>query len=151
MMAIVSGRLYDRFGARFPVTIGLVLMVIGTILMASMPVSLYGMTLNFMVIQLGAGFWFGNNMAHAVSHVPVEYQSVGNSIFSATSNYAAAVGIAMSAGIISIFQKNAHSTAEMINTTYIGSQWVSRLDVILICLASALSLHALMSVSRKNK
>jgi len=151
IMAIVSGRLYDRFGARFPVTIGLVLMVIGTILMASMPVSLYGMTLNFMVIQLGAGFWFGNNMAHAVSHVPVEYQSVGNSIFSATSNYAAAVGIAMSAGIISIFQKNAHSTAEMINTTYIGSQWVSRLDVILICLASALSLHALMSVSRKNK
>ncbi|MGO3677336.1 MAG: MFS transporter, partial [Leuconostoc mesenteroides] len=100
MMAIISGRLYDRYSARLPITIGVTLMFVGTLLIAFIPINLISLTGGFMVIQIGAGFWFGNNMTYSVSSVPVEFQSSGNSIFSATTNYSAAVGIALAAGII---------------------------------------------------
>lgn len=149
LMAIISGRLYDRYGAKLPLIIGLILMITGSVLMAAVPISLYGMTISFMVIQLGAGFWFGNNMTHAVSHVPDHYQSAGNSIFSATNNYSAAVGIALAAGIIAIFQKHAGTVSSIVSATYLGATWLFRIDVILIILAACLSIRVLLIVKKQ--
>lgn len=150
LMAIISGRMYDRYGAKLPLTIGLMLMITGTILMSTVPISLYGMTISFMVIQLGAGFWFGNNMTHAVSRVPVHYQSAGNSIFAATNNYSAAVGIALAAGIIATFQNNTSTIGYLVSATRLGAIWLFRTDVILIGLATFLSIRALLIVKKKR-
>ncbi|ADG40649.1 MULTISPECIES: MFS transporter [Leuconostoc] len=150
LMAIISGRMYDRYGAKLPLTIGLMLMITGTILMSTVPISLYGMTISFMVIQLGAGFWFGNNMTHAVSRVPVHYQSAGNSIFAATNNYSAAVGIALAAGIIATFQNNTSTIGHLVSATRLGAIWLFRTDVILIGLATFLSIRALLIVKKKR-
>ncbi|MDN6491766.1 MAG: MFS transporter, partial [Leuconostoc sp.] len=120
MMAIISGRLYDRYSARLPITIGVTLMFVGTLLIAFIPINLISLTGGFMVIQIGAGFWFGNNMTYSVSSVPVEFQSSGNSIFSATTNYSAAVGIALAAVIIATFQKQAINLRELASSTHIG-------------------------------
>ncbi|MGX7043360.1 MFS transporter [Leuconostoc holzapfelii] len=151
LMAIVSGRLYDRFGAKLPIMIGLSLMLIGTLLMATLPISVGHMTLSFMIVQLGAGFWFGNNMTHAVSHVAVTFQSAGNSIFSATNNYSAAVGIALAAGVLAIFQKDAAgSKSALMTATQQGTSWMFRLDIILILIAAGLSLWALRVVKKPD-
>lgn len=149
LMAIISGRIYDRYGARKPIMIGLALIMIGTLMMAVLPISLYGMLFSFMVIQLGSGFWFGNNMTHAISHVPTAYQSSGNSIFTATNNYSAAVGIAMAAGIISIFQKRADSAERLITATHLGATWLFRVDVILMTLAVIVSVRVLTTVNKR--
>lgn len=151
LMAIVSGRLYDRFGAKLPIMIGLSLMLIGTLLMATLPISVGHMTLSFMIVQLGAGFWFGNNMTHAVSHVAVTFQSAGNSIFSATNNYSAAVGIALAAGVLAIFQKDAAgSKSALMTATQQGTSWMFRLDIVLILIAAGLSLWALRVVKKPD-
>ena len=150
LMAIISGRLYDRYGARLPIMIGLVLILIGTMMSAVLPISLYGMLFSFLVIQLGAGFWFGNNMTYAISHVPTDYQSAGNSIFTATNNYSAAVGIALAAGIISIFQKHADSADRLITATHLGATWLFRIDVFLIVLAAIFSVRVLTIVNKKG-
>lgn len=148
MMAIISGRLYDRYSARLPITIGVTLMFVGTLLIAFIPINLISLTGGFMVIQIGAGFWFGNNMTYSVSSVPVEFQSSGNSIFSATTNYSAAVGIALAAGIIATFQKQAINVRELASSTYIGALWTFRVDIVLIVLAAILSLSALGSIRK---
>ncbi|CAM3144897.1 MFS transporter [Leuconostoc rapi] len=150
LMAIISGRMYDRYGAKLPLTIGLMLMITGTVLMATLPISLYGMTISFMVIQLGAGFWFGNNMTHAVSHVPAHYQSAGNSIFAATNNYSAAVGIALAAGIIATFQNHASAVGKLVSSTHLGTTWLFRTDVVLIVLAACLSIRVLLTVKKQS-
>ncbi|MBZ1514694.1 MFS transporter, partial [Leuconostoc mesenteroides] len=148
MMAIISGRLYDRYSARLPITIGVTLMFVGTLLIAFIPINLISLTGGFMVIQIGAGFWFGNNMTYSVSSVPVEFQSSGNSIFSATTNYSAAVGIALAAGIIATFQKQAINVRELASSTHIGALWTFRVDIVLIVLAAILSLSALGSIRK---
>lgn len=148
MMAIISGRLYDRYSARLPITIGVTLMFVGTLLIAFIPINLISLTGGFMVIQIGAGFWFGNNMTYSVSSVPVEFQSSGNSIFSATTNYSAAVGIALAAGIIATFQKQAINVSELASSTHIGALWTFRVDIVLIVLAAILSLSTLGSIRK---
>ncbi|MGO0154802.1 MFS transporter [Leuconostoc mesenteroides] len=147
-MAIISGRLYDRYGARLPITIGVTLMFVGTLLIAFIPINLISLTGGFMVIQIGAGFWFGNNMTYSVSSVPVEFQSSGNSIFSATTNYSAAVGIALAAGIIATFQKHAINVNELASSTNSGALWTFRVDIVLILLAAIFSLSALGSTRK---
>ncbi|QEA59417.1 multidrug efflux MFS transporter [Leuconostoc koreense] len=148
MMAIISGRLYDRYGARLPITIGVTLMFVGTLLIAFIPINLISLTGGFMVIQIGAGFWFGNNMTYSVSSVPVEFQSSGNSIFSATTNYSAAVGIALAAGIIATFQNHAINVNELASSTSSGALWTFRVDIVLILLAAILSLSTLGSTRK---
>lgn len=148
MMAIISGRLYDRYSARLPITIGVTLMFVGTLLIAFIPINLISLTGGFMVMQIGAGFWFGNNMTYSVSSVPVEFQSFGNSIFSATTNYSAAVGIALAAGIIATFQKQAINVRELASSTHDGALWTFRVDIVLIVLATILSLSALGSTRK---
>lgn len=148
MMAIISGRLYDRYSARLPITIGVTLMFVGTLLIAFIPINLISLTGGFMVMQIGAGFWFGNNMTYSVSSVPVEFQSSGNSIFSATTNYSAAVGIALAAGIIATFQKQAINVRELASSTHTGALWTFRVDIVLIVLATILSLSALGSTRK---
>lgn len=148
MMAIISGRLYDRYSARLPITIGVTLMFVGTLLIAFIPINLISLTGGFLVIQIGAGFWFGNNMTYSVSSVPVEFQSSGNSIFSATTNYSAAVGIALAAGIIATFQKQAINVSELASSTHIGALWTFRVDIVLIVLAAILSLSTLGSIRK---
>ncbi|TYC47458.1 MFS transporter [Leuconostoc litchii] len=143
MMAIISGRLYDRYGPRVPIIIGVALLISGIITLSLLPLSLFGLTVGFLIMQMGAGFWFGNNMTYSVSHVPVEFQSSGNSIFSATTNYSAAVGIALAAGIIAIFQKQANNIHELAIPTQKGVLWTFRIDIILMLLAILLSLKAL--------
>ncbi|MGX7051653.1 MFS transporter [Leuconostoc palmae] len=146
IMAIISGRLYDRFSPKVPIYTGIVLMVFGTIMMAILPIGVFNMMVSFMFVQLGAGFWFGNNMTHAISHVPTQYHSAGNSIFSATNNYSAAVGIALAAGIMTICQNK----GSYITGTQFATSLVFRLDIALIFIASLLSLSALRVVTQRH-
>jgi hypothetical protein len=82
-------------------------------------------------------------MTFTISQVPVNFQSAGNSIFSATNNYSAAIGIALAAGIIATFQKHADDVRDLVVATHSGTIWTFRIDVVLIVLSAILSLSAL--------
>ncbi|USS92494.1 MFS transporter [Fructobacillus americanaquae] len=140
IMSIISGNLYDRFGPKLPNAIGLGFIVLGMVWIVLVPFTVWSMTIAFVITQLGGGFWFGNNMTNAISHLDRAFHSAGNSIFSAVNNYSAAVGIALAASIISIFQKGA---TNMSAATLNGIQWTYRFDVILIALAVYLSMKVM--------
>lgn len=142
-MSIISGNLYDRYGARIPNMIGLTLIGAGMAWMVLLPFNVWSMTIGFTLSQLGGGFWFGNNMTNAISHLDHNFHSAGNSIFAAVNNYSAAVGIALAASIVSVFQKGA---GDLSANTLAGIQWTYRLDVIMIALAIWLSISVMKKV-----
>lgn len=139
-MAVISGNLYDRYGARLPNNIGLGLIFFGVLFMAVLPFTLLTATVGFILMQLGVGFWNGNNMTNAISNMDRVYHNAGNSIFAAVNNYSAAVGIALAASIVSVFQNKAtnmaHGTAVGMRITYI-------MDFILVVIAAWMSLRVM--------
>ncbi|GAP02971.1 multidrug resistance efflux pump [Fructobacillus pseudoficulneus] len=123
--------------------IGLTLIGAGMVWMVLLPFNVWSMTIGFTLSQLGGGFWFGNNMTNAISHLDHNFHSAGNSIFAAVNNYSAAVGIALAASIVSVFQKGA---GDLSANTLAGIQWTYRLDVIMIALAIWLSISVMKKV-----
>ncbi|CAH1853686.1 MFS transporter [Convivina intestini] len=144
-MSILSGNLYDRYGAKLPNALGLSLFGAGMLWMVLMPFTVLNMTLGFGLVQLGAGCWFGNNMTNAVSHVARKFHSAGNSIFAASNNYSAAIGIALAAGIISAFQSQSTNIAQATETAI---SWTYRLDLLLMVFAFAFSIIAIRNSYR---
>ncbi len=95
------------------------------------------------VVQLGAGFWFGNNMTYARSAMWQLRIKCRNSIFSATNNYSAAVGIALAALYCDFQNQAVDSKAAFLVA---ATRWYCldvRLDILLIVIAGSLSLWAL--------
>ncbi|MDD9138753.1 MFS transporter [Fructobacillus sp. CRL 2054] len=137
-MAVISGNLYDRFGVRLPNNIGLALITSGVAFMAVLPLTVLTATVGFSLMQLGVGFWNGNNMTNAISNMDRKYHNAGNSIFAAVNNYSAAVGIALAASIVSVFQNNASSLS---HGTALGIRWTYIMDLILTIIAAAMSLR----------
>ena len=69
-------------------------------------------------------------------------------IFLQQTNYSAAVGIALAAGIIATFQKQAINVRELASSTHIGALWTFRVDIVLNCSSRILSLSALGSIKK---
>ncbi|GAO99767.1 MFS transporter [Fructobacillus ficulneus] len=136
IMAVISGNIYDRYGAKVPNVIGLTLISVGMVFMVLAPFAVWSMTLGFVITQLGGGFWFGNNMTNAITKLDRTFHSAGNSIFAAVNNYSAAVGIAFAAAVVTVFQNGSGTLA---HKTLTGIQWTYRLDVLLIIVAVYLS------------
>lgn len=106
--------------------------------MAVLPLTVLTATVGFSLMQLGVGFWNGNNMTNAISNMDRKYHNAGNSIFAAVNNYSAAVGIALAASIVSVFQNNASSLS---HGTALGIRWTYIMDLILTIIAAAMSLR----------
>ncbi|MDF7637620.1 MFS transporter [Leuconostocaceae bacterium ESL0958] len=146
LMSILSGNLYDRYGAKLPNTIGIVFLSVGVIWMLVLPFEVWTMTVGFILTQIGGGFWVGSNMTNAISHLQPIHYNAGNSVFATTQNYSASVGIAIAAAIVSVFQQGAQ---HMGSATLTGIEWAYRLALLMMVGAVWLSYLILKSLKRE--
>ncbi|MBS9338896.1 multidrug efflux MFS transporter [Fructobacillus sp. M2-14] len=140
LMAIVSGALYDRYGAKLPNGLGVAFLILGCFWMAFLPFGFIIFIIGFAFMQTGVGFFNGNNMTNAISNMDRADQNAGNSIFAAMQNYSAAVGIALAACIVSIFQ---NSAANMATGTGLGIRVTYFMDAVLIIVAAFMSFRVM--------
>lgn len=143
LMAVISGALYDRYGAKLPNGLGVFFLILGCFWMALLPFGFVLFIIGFAFMQTGVGFFNGNNMTNAISNMDRVYHNAGNSIFAAMQNYSAAVGIALAACIVSIFQNNA---TNMTTGTGLGIRVTYIMDAVLIIVAALMS----FSVMKKS-
>ncbi len=103
MLAPISGRLLDRFGAKRPILLGCLLVLTTMLLFYNLLSAATAITLAviYMVFTLGQGFSSGNIMVHGLNQLPQQYKADGNAIFNTMQQLAGAIGTAVIATIVS--------------------------------------------------
>ena len=105
-LAPVSGRLLDRFGARRPILLGAVLIILS--------LSCFSYTLStadaallagiYVIFTLGQGFTAGNIMVSGLRNLAPERKADGNAVFNTVQQLAGAIGTAIVATVVSMPQ-----------------------------------------------
>lgn len=106
-LAPLSGRLYDRLGARIPLFAGTLCILISQIgfslnLAASTTLTL---TLIYIIFTIGQGFVAGNILTYGMSRLPEDLRSDGNAVFNTAQQLAGAIGTSIAAAIVASAQE----------------------------------------------
>ena len=127
-----SGQLYDSVGAKLPLRLGSVLVLIGVLGMSVMGYTLSNLAILawYIFFMAGMGIHYGNLMTNGLRTIDQTANSDGNAIFNTTQQFMAALGTSMSAAIVAAAQAKATNQAA---ATATGS--VHALLVLLILLA----------------
>ncbi|BAL84603.1 hypothetical protein SELR_pSRC200690 (plasmid) [Selenomonas ruminantium subsp. lactilytica TAM6421] len=122
MLAPISGRLLDRFGAKRPIVLGCLLVLTAMLLFYNLLSAATAITLAliYMVFPLGQAFSSGNIMVHGLNQLPQQYKADGNAIFNTMQQLAGAIGTAVIATIVSAPQ--AYMPDSLPQATALGSQ-----------------------------
>lgn len=122
LLAPVSGRLLDRFGARRPILLGCffvlcsVSLFYGYISHATAGI----LTMIYVVFTLGQGFSSGNIMVSGLNRLPQNLKADGNAIFNTLQQLAGAIGTAIIATVVSMPQ--ADFPGDLARATAAGSE-----------------------------
>lgn len=119
ILAPVSGRLLDRIGAKGPITVGLTIATIATVLMAVFFQSMNFWVLMFsqMLMMVGIGLSYSNLMTTTLGSLPEELKGDGNSIVNTLLQFVAASATAIVAQILASAVEN-----DAINGVVVGAQ-----------------------------
>lgn len=144
MLAPISGRLLDRFGAKRPILLGCLLVLTAMLLFYNLLSAATAITLAviYMVFTLGQGFSSGNIMVHGLNQLPQQYKADGNAIFNTMQQLAGAIGTAVIATIVSAPQ--AYLPVNLPQATAIGSQHAC----LLLCLLALLLLSTMYMATK---
>lgn len=146
--AIIGGRLYDKFGPRWPLIISSIIILGSVTMLKIMPVTQNYLILGYVLFALGGGIFFNNMNVYAVSQLSDRKQPDGNSIFSAILNYSASLGIALAAGIVGAAQENAESLAD---ATVIGVENVNLTNLLFAVVIIYLTYRVLKMLTNKER
>ena len=145
ILAPISGRLLDRFGARRPILLGCffilcsVSLFYGHINNAAVGV----LTAIYVVFTLGQGFSSGNIMVSGLNRLPLHLKADGNAIFNTLQQLAGAIGTAIISTIVAMPQ--ADFPGNLAKATATGSE-----NACLLLCVLALLLFFLMYRATKN-
>lgn len=105
-LAPVSGRLYDRLGARKPLLLGSCAIVLSFVLyqLALGRVGISGLTAIYVVFTLGQGLSAGNILTYALENLPESIQPDGNAVCNTLQQLAGAVGTSVCAALVAAGQ-----------------------------------------------
>ncbi|AIG65427.1 Multidrug resistance protein B, MF superfamily [Weissella ceti] len=119
ILAPVSGRLLDRIGAKGPITVGLTIATIATVLMAVFFQSMNFWVLMFaqMLMMVGIGLSYSNLMTTTLGSLPEELKGDGNSIVNTLLQFVAASATAIVAQILASAVEN-----DAVNGVVVGAQ-----------------------------
>lgn len=119
ILAPISGRLLDLFGAKWPITIGLSIATISTVLMAVAFQSLDFWTLMAAqcLMMVGTGLSYSNLMAVTLGSLPEDLKGDGNSIVNTGLQFMGASATAIVAQILGSATQN-----DAVNGVMIGAQ-----------------------------
>ena len=143
-LAPVSGRLLDRFGARRPILLGIVFIVLS--------LSLFSYCLStadaallagiYVIFTLGQGFTAGNVMVSGLHPLTPERKADGNAVFNTIQQLAGAIGTALVATIVSMPQAY---IGDLATATRMGSE-----HACILLLALSVLLFLAMYCATKN-
>ena len=105
-LAPVSGRLYDRLGARKPLILGscAIILSFGLYQLALGKAAIPGLTAIYVVFTLGQGLSAGNILTYALENLPESIQPDGNAVCNTLQQLAGAVGTSVCAALVAAGQ-----------------------------------------------
>ena len=138
VLAPVSGRLLDRFGARPPILCGAVCAIASVVILAAaargMPTLVA--TLVYVLFAGGQSLMYGNNMTCALRFLPAGIKPDGNAMFTTMQQLAGAIGTSVTAAVVNAAQAGA-AEADMAAATAAGTQ--TALVVLVVTMAVSLA------------
>lgn len=123
----LGGRALDRFGARRPILIGSVFVILELVIFSiiSQAMSNGLMACQYTVYLAGLGFVWGNTLTDTLANLPTDQQEQGNALMNTAQQFAGSVGIALVSTIVAASQRQAGTKHGL--PTAIGTQhafWV---------------------------
>lgn len=149
MLAPISGRLLDKFGAKRPILLGNASILVSVICYSLYPSELSSLLfiIFYLFFAFGQGFSMGTIMTNGLSQLPEELNADGNAAMNTLLQLAGAVGTAVISTIVATAQ--AADPANIAHATMLGSRhgfFVLTISAVLI-LCCSLKVFALI----KNK
>ncbi len=102
----VSGHILDRLGARKPITLGNISVLVSVVLLYSFSNTLsVSMLAGFYIfLTFGSSLTMGNTMTHSLNHLGEELKADGNALINTAQQLAGAIGTALVTGIVNAYQ-----------------------------------------------
>lgn len=150
ILAPLSGKIFDEFGARLPIICGVIFADVSLLLFTILSLHLSNTMIIFIYIlyMFGMGMAFGNIMTNGLTYLSSHDQADGNAIFNTLQQFAGATGTSIVSAIIAQSQSNTHLTTQV--STAIGTQHAFIVLVILGVLNLVILWKAIPSNTRKN-
>lgn len=118
--AVLAGYIYDRTSPKLPILGGAILIVTTFILTMFIRVNPIVLMWFYTIFMIGLGLSYANIMTKSLSSLPKQFNvDDGNAIFMTAQAYSGALGIAVSASVLSLFQ-NSSQKALIVKETLNG-------------------------------
>lgn len=144
VFAPLGGSILDKFGARKPIMIGIVIQIFAMLLYAIFGRSLTSTLILafYLLFMLGMGLVMGNTMTNGLKQLPTDKNADGNGWFNTVQQFAGAVGTSIASTIVALSQTSGLSE-NYATKTAIGSQNAFIVLLIFIIIAAVLLNSAL--------
>jgi len=118
----LGGKILDRFGAKKPIMMGSVVIILSLVLFTVLSGTLSNLIIGvlYFIFTVGIGFSFGNLMTNGLAQLEQEQQANGNAIIMTFQQFAGASGTAIIAAIIS--QSQSDQSVSIAQATINGSR-----------------------------
>ncbi|WIY82486.1 MFS transporter [Propionimicrobium sp. PCR01-08-3] len=147
-LAPVAGSLFDKFGAKLPITIGVVTALVATVAMALFGVKagVVGLSAFYLVFMFGFALCFANSQTNGMAKVRRELTPDATAMMSTCQQFAAAVAMTVLSTIIAVNQTGlAPGSTEFQAGTTSGAGIAFWVIVALVAAALAAELRAFAS------
>ncbi|MDN6968482.1 multidrug efflux MFS transporter [Oenococcus sp. UCMA 17063] len=146
LIAPITGKILDKYGAYLPLIIGNALILFSLIgfTFFAYEISIVFIIIFYLILRVGIAFSFGNVMSSASELVEAQQKGDINAILNVSQQYGGSLGTVLVAAIISSLQL---SNSDTLETIRIGSM----LDYILLTILAAYALLLVFSNQRTEK
>ncbi|KFN90280.1 major facilitator superfamily protein [Tetragenococcus muriaticus PMC-11-5] len=133
ILAPISGRVLDKYGAKRPILLGLTLAAIGWLALTILLNQPYLLSLvaGHVFYMLGIGFSYSNMMTSGMNLLSQEEYGDGNTLFNTLQQFSGAAATATVASVINLFQE---SSDNYLRGTTLGSQVAMVILLVLLIL-----------------
>jgi EmrB/QacA subfamily drug resistance transporter len=134
LLAPLSGRILDTYGAKRPILIGIAITILGWggLCIALGKIGLTGIIIGHVFYMIGIGLCYSNLMTVGMNQLSKNNQNDGNAIFNTLQQFSGAAATALVATIINFVQNN--GSLEIQAATTLGSQIAMLVILISMCL-----------------
>lgn len=118
ILAPISGKIHDLYGAKRPIIIGIVITMIGWGMLSLClgAIGAVGIMCGHIFYMIGIGLCYSNLMTVGMNQISKAFQNDGNAIFNTLQQFAGAVATALVAVIINFVQKNSQLSLQSATT-----------------------------------
>ena len=146
-----SGRMFDHYGARRPLSIGCIFDIAGLLLLAVFAngtLTAHEVMAFYCLYMFGMGLSFSTIMTDGLTLLDEKSQTDGNAVFNTVQQFSGAVGTALGSTLMAVAQKGGGSLAE---TTKTGTFHIFVVLLVLMIVAEAILLPQVKGKVRHEK